>query len=65
MKLGIILAVTGFLGTVLTLSAYVIFPIAVSLAETPWPLVIGVCFFIVFVFGMRRVRKNLKQRRLR
>ncbi len=65
MRLGIVLAVIGFAGVLVTLSGFAIFPVALELAETPWPFIAGVGFFIIFALGMYRVRRALKEKRRR
>ncbi len=64
MKLAIILAAIGFVGTLLSLGAYVIFPIAITI-DSLWPFIIGVGFFILFAFMMHRIRKELDRKRKR
>ena len=61
MKLGIALLVIGLAGTVLMLGAAADVG-NWDLYATPWPLVIGIAFFIVFLFGYYRVRKAVRRR---
>jgi purine-cytosine permease-like protein len=60
MKLAITMAAVGFVGTLVFLGGYVIFPIAINI-DSPWPLIIGVCFFIVFAIGMTRLRRYIRK----
>jgi len=57
-KLGIIMLVIGFLGTLL------MFLPAMELADAgiysnPWVLVAGIVFFIIFLFGLSRFLKAM------
>ena len=60
MKLGIVMLVIGFLGTL-----FMFFP-AVEMANAdiysnPWVLVAGIIFFIIFLFGLFRFRKAMRR----
>jgi len=59
-KLGIIMLVIGFLGTLL------MFLPAMELADAgiysnPWVLVAGIVFFIIFLFGLSRFLKAMRR----
>jgi ABC-type multidrug transport system permease subunit len=59
-KLGIIMLVIGFLGTLFT------FLPAVEMADAdiysnPWVLVAGIVFFIIFLFGLFRFTKAMRR----
>jgi O-antigen/teichoic acid export membrane protein len=59
-KLGIIMLVIGFLGTL-----FMFLP-AVEMADAdiysnPWVLVTGIVFFIIFLFGLYRFLKAMRR----
>jgi O-antigen/teichoic acid export membrane protein len=59
-KLGIIMLVIGFLGTL-----FMFLP-AIEMADTdiysnPWVLVAGIVFFIIFLFGLSRFLKAMRK----
>ncbi len=61
MKLAITLLLVGLAGTVLMLGA------AVNIGNwdlytTPWPLAVGIAFFMVFLYGYYRFRRALRKR---
>ena len=61
MKLGILMLVLGFLGMLLMfLPAVEISNIDIYI--NPWILVIGIVFFIIFLFGLFRFRKAIRRR---
>lgn len=60
MKLGIIMLVIGFLGTLFMFLPAVEFANA-DIYSNPWVLVIGIVFFIIFVFGLYRFRKAMRR----
>jgi hypothetical protein len=60
-KLGIIMLVIGFLGTLfMFLPAVEIYN--VDIYGNPWILAIGIAFFIIFLFGLSRFRKAMRRK---
>jgi len=63
MRLGIALAVIGFVGTLVFLAGAADVSNWSVYTGHPWVLAVGGVCFIVFLFGMYRFRKELKIRR--
>jgi hypothetical protein len=61
MKLGITLLIIGLAGTVLFFGAAIEFGNASLYTSSPWPLVAGGVFFVIFLFGLYRFRKGMKK----
>ncbi|OGO07280.1 MAG: hypothetical protein A2Y92_00635 [Chloroflexi bacterium RBG_13_57_8] len=62
MKLGITLLIIGLAGTVLFLAGAVEIGNAELYGSSPWPLVGGIIFFIVFLIGLYRFRKVVRKK---
>lgn len=60
MKLGLIMLVIGFLGTLFMFLPAVEMADA-SIYSNPWVLVAGIFFFIIFVFGLSRFLKAIRR----
>jgi membrane protein implicated in regulation of membrane protease activity len=63
MKLGITLLIIGLAGTVLFLAAAVDFGNASLYASNLWVLVVGLVFFVIFLIGLYRFRKQMEKKR--
>lgn len=61
MKLGIALLVIGLAGIVLFLLAAVEIGNADLYSSSPWPLVGGFVFFVIFLVGLYRFRKAMRK----
>ncbi|MBN1176967.1 MAG: hypothetical protein JXA51_04730 [Dehalococcoidales bacterium] len=61
MKLGIVLLVIGLAGTVLFLAAAVEVGNWSLYQNSPWTLVAGGAFFVIFIVGLYRFRKVMRK----
>ena len=59
-KLGIVMLVIGFLGTLFLFLPAVEMANAV-IYSNPWIIVAGILFFLVFLFGLFRFRKAMRR----
>jgi protein-S-isoprenylcysteine O-methyltransferase Ste14 len=61
MKLGIVMLVIGFAGMLLMFLPAVEIS-NIDIYTNPWITVIGIVFFIMFLFGLYRFRKEMRRR---